>query len=335
VENKRELQLQAWCESVTGQTQQDLQPVFGDARPWRYYRVHDGLRSLIAIDTMNDATTIADYLAVADAYAEQGIPVPELVAVNQTRGFLLISDLGSSLFLSQLSEANLTDWYPRVFPDLAKLMQVNATAQGRLPRFDGEALRAELALMHDWLLEAHLGVQLSTTEIKVWQKFCQTLVDNAEAQPQVGLHRKFHARNILVQGANEFAYTGFHHAAVGPITYDVVSLLRDCYVRWPQTQVDQLARDCFAFLREQRSDLQVEADTWRRWFDLMGLQRHCYVSGLFARRCERDGNPGYLQDIPRNLGYLHDVAAIYPEFDDFRSLLVERIQPALAAQKMK
>ncbi|WP_258808331.1 aminoglycoside phosphotransferase family protein [Pseudidiomarina sp. CB1] len=330
MENKREVQLQAWCESVTGQAQQDLQPVFGDARPWRYYRVTDGVRSFIAVDTQNTEQALRNYSAVADSYSQHGVFVPELVAVHEQRGFMLMTDLGSSLLLSHLSEPTMVSWYSQVYPQLAKIMQVQATEEGPLPTFGEQELRAELELMAQWLLKEHLQLQLTAAEQALWQDFCERMVSNALEQPQVGVHRKLHARNILVQGEGELAFTGFHDAAVGPITYDAVSLLRDCYVRWPQTKVQQLAEDCYFYLRQTRSDLNVDQATWQRWFDWMGMQRHCYVSGLFARRYERDGNPGYLQDIPRNLAYLHDVAAIYAEFDDFRAFLVERVMPAFA-----
>lgn len=333
MENKREVQLQAWCESVIGQTQQDLQPVFGDARPWRYYRVTDGVRSFIAVDTQNTAAALQNYMAVADSYQEQGIIVPELVAVHEQRGFMLMTDLGSSLLLSQLSENSLLEWYPKVYPHLAQIMQVQATDLGPLPRFAEKQLREELELMAQWLLKEHLQLQLTAVEQALWSTFCDRLIENANAQPQVGVHRKLHARNILVQGEGQLAFTGFHDAAIGPITYDAVSLLRDCYVRWPQAQVEQLADACYDFLCQARDDLRVDRETWQRWFDLMGMQRHCYVSGLFARRYERDGNPGYLQDIPRNLAYLHDVAAIYPEFTEFREFLTARVMPAFAQAK--
>lgn len=330
MENKREVQLQAWCESVTGQAQQDLQPVFGDARPWRYYRVTDGVRSFIAVDTQNTAAALQNYMAIADSYRQHAIYVPELVAVHEQRGFMLMTDLGSSLLLSHLSEPTLIEWYTRVFPYLGQMMKVQSSELGALPSFAEQELRTELELMAEWLFKEHLKLQLTAAEQTLWRDFCAALVASAQAQPQVGVHRKLHARNILVQHEQELAFTGFHDAAVGPITYDVVSLLRDCYARWPQEKVQQLANDCYHYLREQRSDLQVERDTWQRWFDLMGMQRHCYVSGLFARRYERDGNPGYLQDIPRNLAYLHDVASIYPEFNDFRAFLTERVMPAFA-----
>ncbi|CAB0151642.1 hypothetical protein PSI9734_02017 [Pseudidiomarina piscicola] len=331
MENKREVKLQAWCEAVTGYPQQDLQPVFGDGRPWRYYRTHDGMRSLIAVDTMNSDTALSNYLAVADAYSERAVAVPELVAVNEQHGFMLMTDLGSSLLLSHLSETTLTQWYGKVFVDLADIMSVQETQNGPLELFSADKLQAELDVMREWLVQAHLGIQFTSAEKQVWEDFCRKLIENAKAQPQVGVHRKFHARNVLVQGDDSLAYTGFHDAVIGPITYDVVSLLRDCYVRWPQDQVRQLATKCFDYLREQRADLAVDNSTWQRWFDLMGLQRHAYASGLFARRYQRDGNPGYIQDIPRNVAYLHDIASIYPEFDDFRELLKNRILPALAA----
>lgn len=330
MENQREIALQAWCESITGHAQRRLQPVSGDASFRRYFRTSDGQRSLIAVDAPPPQESLQPFMAIAASYAAAGVTVPEVIAANQEQGFMLLSDLGSTLLLSELTETNMSEWYQRALQDLMALMPVTSTELGPLPCYDEALFRRELALFHDWLVTEHLQLKLSREEQLLWQEFCDTLVSNALEQPQVGVHRDFHARNIMVLGPQQLAYIDFQDAVVGPITYDAVSLLRDCYVRWPLAQVRELSQYLYLHLQQQGLiSQQVSAAQWQRWFDLMGLQRHTKAAGIFARLYHRDGKAGYLADIPRTVGYLHDIAGLYPEFSDYQRWLARAIQPAL------
>lgn len=327
---QREIQLQAWCEAVTGYRQQRLQPVSGDASFRRYFRTSDGHRSLIAVDAPPPQESLQPFIAIAQAYAEQGVNVPEVIAADEKQGFMLLSDLGSTLLLSELTEASMSGWYSKALADLTAIMRVQNTELGSLPNYDEALLRRELDLFHDWLVGIHLGLSLSQKEKAMWANFCEVLTSNALEQPQVGVHRDYHARNIMVQAAKKLAYIDFQDAVRGPITYDAVSLLRDCYVRWPHDSVQQLSQDLYAQLQHQQLlPVAVSAERWQRWFDLMGMQRHTKAAGIFARLYHRDGKTGYLQDIPRTVDYLYDIAGFYPEFDDYRHWLAERVQPAL------
>lgn len=327
---QRELQLQAWCEAITGYRQQRLQSVSGDASFRRYFRTSDGHRSLIAVDAPPPQESLQPFMAVAEAYAEAGVKVPKIIAADEKNGFMLLTDLGSTLLLSELTENTMLNWYQQALTDLPKLMQVTATSQGALPAYDEALLRRELHLFHEWLVAKYLKLDISEAEQALWNQVCDTLVQNALEQPQVGVHRDFHARNIMVLADSQLAYIDFQDAVVGPITYDAVSLLKDCYVRWPEAQVEELAIGFLNVLKQQNLvSTQITTEQWMRWFDLMGMQRHTKAAGIFSRLYLRDGKAGYLQDIPRTLGYLYDVAGRYPEFEDYRVWLVERIQPAL------
>ncbi|OZB03783.1 MAG: hypothetical protein B7X54_09215 [Idiomarina sp. 34-48-12] len=307
-----------------------MQPVSGDASFRRYFRCSDGRRSLIAVDAPPPQESLQPFMAIAQAYAEAGVAVPVVIAADEIQGFMLLSDLGSTLLLSELTEATMSDWYRKALLDLSDLMAVTRTDLGELPLYDKALLRREIDLFHDWLVVEHLGLSLTSEQQAMWQRVGEVLIENALEQPQVGVHRDFHARNIMVQANGSLAYIDFQDAVQGPITYDAVSLLRDCYVRWPQQQVVELSLELFERLREQQLvAATVDKSQWQRWFDLMGMQRHTKAAGIFARLYHRDGKSGYLQDIPRTVGYLYDIAGLYPEFADYRRWLAEHIQPAL------
>lgn len=327
----RELALQAWCEAQTGHRQERLQPVSGDASFRRYFRTSDGQRSLIAVDAPPPQEALQPFIAIAESYAAAGVAVPAVIAADEQQGFMLLSDLGSTLLLGELNQHSMLHWYQRALTDLAPVMSVTDTRLGPLPAYDEALLRRELSLFPDWLLQRHLGLTLSSAEQQLWQQFSDLMVSNALAQPQVGVHRDYHARNMMVIGPQQLAYIDFQDAVMGPITYDAVSLLRDCYVRWPQAQVQQLAQ----FLRQQLQQQQVlhsevSAEQWQRWFDLMGLQRHSKAAGIFARLYHRDGKSGYLADIPRTVSYLVDVSSGYAELQPYHEWLVTTVLPALA-----
>lgn len=330
---QRELQLQAWCEAATGYRQQRLQGVSGDASFRRYFRTSDGHRSLIAVDAPPPQESLQPFMAIAEAYAAAGVQVPRIIASDETHGFMLLSDLGSTLLLSELTDQTMAKWYQQALADLPAIMGVTSTHEGKLPPYDDALLRRELHLFHEWLVTKYLKLTFSAGEQAMWSQVCDTLVANALEQPQVGVHRDFHARNIMVLPTSQLAYIDFQDAVHGPITYDAVSLLRDCYVRWPDSEVDNLAQQFLRQLQELgHVDANVTTQQWQRWFDLMGMQRHTKAAGIFARLYLRDGKTGYLQDIPRTLGYLYDIAARYPEFETYRSWLATRIQPALQEQ---
>ncbi|EKE87479.1 aminoglycoside phosphotransferase family protein [Idiomarina xiamenensis] len=331
MEDQREIALQAWCEAQTGLAQQALQSVSGDASFRRYFRVQSEDNSLIAVDCPPQQEPLLPFLAIAEAYAQGNIPVPQVLAVDIEKGFMLQSDLGQTLLLSKLRRDNMRQYYAQALAMLPAIMRVQETADGPLPAYNEALLTRELNLFHDWLLEQQLSLTLDARERQLWGDFCQQMIDNALQQPTVGVHRDYHSRNLMVQPDHSLAVIDFQDAVCGPITYDAVSLLRDCYIEWPDAWVDELAQQLRTNLQaEQILASDVSATDWQRWFDYMGLQRHTKAAGIFARLAIRDGKDGYLNDVPRTLSYMIRIAARYPALQPFQQWLQRRVWPLVA-----
>ncbi len=291
-----------------------------DASFRRYFRLQFDDRSLIAMDAPPPQEDCAPFVGIARAFVAIGINVPEIVEQDLDRGFVLMSDLGTRLYLAELNEDNVD----RLYGDaLAALVTLQACGPGdyRLPSYDEALLRRELALFGDWYLQRHLQWRPHSGQIEALAKVDATLVANAIEQPQVCVHRDYHSRNLLLTQQHNPGVLDFQDAVLGPVTYDLVSLLRDCYIAWPRSRVEDWALG-FHDLALQSGILHVEdPQLFLRWFDLMGVQRHLKASGIFARLHHRDGKPGYLQDIPRTLAYVRDVAGRYLELTALQEVL--------------
>jgi hypothetical protein len=182
-----------------------------------------------------------------------------------------------------------------------------------------------MALFRDWYLLRHLQLSMNEMFSEVLEQTFTFLADEALGQPRVWVHRDYHSRNLMVTEPGNPGILDFQDAVIGPVTYDLVSLLRDCYVCWPQQQVMQWLRDYLAISQANGMLREVDEQQFIRWFDLMGVQRHLKAIGIFARLNARDGKPGYLQDIPRTLGYVAEVSARYPELNPLHRLLAELV----------
>ena len=191
-----------------------------------------------------------------------------------------------------------------------------------LPPYNEALLNQEMDLFHDWFLGKLLGLSLDSEQQSTWRSIKQILIDNALEQPQVFVHRDYHSRNLMVLDMDNPGILDFQDAVCGPLTYDLVSLLRDCYVDWPRERVRQLALDYLERCRENHL-VDIDAAMFLHWFNLMGAQRHLKAIGIFSRLKIRDGKPGYLQDIPRTLNYVVQVSAEEPELSGLNSLIIE------------
>lgn len=329
MEDKRQLNLKAWCEAQTGTAQPQLEVVSGDASFRRYFRATDGRQSLIAVDCPPDKEDMAPFIAVAAAYKEAGVNVPAIIAVDQQQGYMLQSDFGQILLLSKLHPRNARQYYSQALDILPDIMRVTETQFGPLPAYDEALLMRELALFKDWLVNTHLALEWTDEDDNIWSRFCQLMVSNALQQPQVGVHRDYHSRNIMVLGDEQLGIIDFQDAVLGPVTYDAVSLLRDCYIEWPADMVSELAlRLRTQLIEKQQLAETVDEQQWLRWFDWMGLQRHTKAAGIFARLAHRDDKPGYLKDVPRTLNYLLRISDYYPELGDYHHWLQQRVMGA-------
>jgi aminoglycoside/choline kinase family phosphotransferase len=247
-----------------------------------------------------------------------GLHVPEVLAQDLARGFLLLSDLGTTTYLRALDERNADALFGDAIDALVKLQL--ASRPGVLPPYDAALLRRELELFPEWYLGRHLGAAPEGAVRKLLDELFAKLIDSALAQPRVYVHRDYMPRNLMVARPNP-GVLDFQDAVYGPITYDVVSLFRDAFLSWPEERVlDWTAR---YWQRARSAGLPADADfgAFYRDFEWMGLQRHIKVLGIFARIRYRDGKPGYLDDAPRFLAYARAVAGRYAELAGLLPLL--------------
>lgn len=330
--DKRDKALRTWVGRVLPAQNGDFRPASVDASFRRYFRVSAGAESFIVMDAPPEKEDSRPYVAIAQRLHALGLNVPRILEQDLNQGFLLLTDLGERLYLPQLSEATVERLYGDALGALVVLQTgtTAADAAGFLPDYDAALLRREMELFRDWYLGRHLGVSLSPAQSRVLERAFDVLVRSARAQPQVWVHRDFHSRNLLVTERNNPGIVDFQDAVLGPVTYDLVSLLRDCYIAWPRARVEGWVKGYRTLALESGIPVGEDEAQFLAWFDFMGVQRHLKASGIFARLYHRDGKPGYLPDIPRTLGYVLDVAARHPELEPLAALLHElRIPEAL------
>ncbi len=323
-------QLRDWLQHAARLDVQQLTPASADASFRSYFRVHHAGGTAIAVDAPPEHEDSRPFVAVARALHDLVLNVPEVLATDLAQGFMLVSDLGSTLYLDVLDDASVERLYGDALNALLVLQSRDPGIE--LPPYDRGRLLDELALFPAWFLDRHLGRPPDAVERSSLEAAFEVLIVSALEQPQVTVHRDYHSRNLMVVEANNPGILDFQDAVVGPVTYDLVSLLRDCYVRWPRERVVSWALGYHA--RAVQSGVLPEHDEARflRWFDLMGLQRHLKVLGIFARLWHRDGKPGYLDDLPRVLEYAVEVAADYPELAELHALLTGLPSPESVAQ---
>lgn len=289
-----------------------------DASFRSYWRVRAADESWIVMDAPPDKEDLAPFIDIAQRLNAAGVHAPVVRAADTNAGFLLLSDLGTRTYLPELSEASVEPLYADAISAL-QLMQTRVDTAG-LPVYDAPRLAAEMALFETWFLERHLRHTPAPAQTDLLRTCMQRLLDSAAEQPAVFVHRDYHSRNLMiVPGANP-GVIDFQDAVLGPVTYDLVSLLKDCYIQWPLARVHAWAEDYRQRLGAS-GQLDVGPTRWRRWFDWMGLQRHLKVLGIFARLNYRDGKAGYLKDLPLVLDYILTVCDRYGELADFGAWL--------------
>lgn len=326
----RQAQLDDWLRTACGLDRFALTPAAGDASFRRYFRLTlpDGA-TRIAMDAPPSHEDCGPYLHVAAELAAIGLHVPEVHVAAPDQGFLLLEDLGHTLYLDALADGSVDRLYGDALAALATL-QACGPRTG-LPPYDHALLWREMELFREWLAGQLLAVPLDAADQQALDQVFETLAASALEQPQVCVHRDYHSRNLMVVAPPSPGILDFQDAVVGPLTYDLVSLLKDCYVRWPQDRVDDWALGYFELATQSGIlDGSLE-ERFLRWFDLMGAQRHLKAAGIFARLWLRDGKPGYLHDIPRTLGYVVEAAARRPELAALGALLADRVLPAMTA----
>lgn len=309
-----------------------LEPITGDASFRRYFRFSTAQRSYILMDAPTPAEDCSRFVATQQAFAEAGLQVPQIIAQDLQQGVLLLSDLGDTLLLSRLTKDSVTAFYRQAFSLLTQVRTISATTAGPLPAFDQAFLLREMQIFIDWFVLQHLQLTINEQEQAMLQRHFLWLAESALQQPQAGMHRDYHSRNLMVQPGERLAVIDFQDVVTGPVTYDAVSLLKDCYIKWPSELVQALSHEFYLeLLSQDELSADVSPEQFRQWFDWMGLQRHIKVCGIFCRLYHRDGKAGYLADLPRVFEYVLEVTSCYPQLQELDLWLKTKIKPALEA----
>jgi N-acetylmuramate 1-kinase len=328
--------LEQWLERDLGLGGSSVTPASADASFRRYFRVRTGERTLIAMDAPPDREHLGPFVGVARALRALGVTVPEVVEEDRARGFLLMTDLGSTHYLAAFSAGGDVDRLYRDATDALLRIQARGLESGaELPPYDAAFLDREVQLFPEWFLGRHLGAAPASAERALIDRTSAQLAATALEQPQVFVHRDYHSRNLMVLPAGNPGILDFQDAMRGALTYDLVSLFKDCYVVWPRPRVLAWVRDYRR--RALAAGIVGPGDEaeFVRWFDLMGLQRHLKVLGIFARLWYRDGKPGYLRDLPTVLDYVLEAAAAYRELAEFDRYLRGVVVPQFPAAQAR
>ncbi len=293
-------------------------PIPGDASARKYFRIANS----IGMDASLEATSCTPYQAVGEALRAQGLRTPHILAADLGAGYMLLEDFGDKRYLTELTAGNADKLYGGALTALANLQQVPQVVGWPLAEFDSTFILREMGWFCEWYLGAYLQLTLSADERQQWQQTFNLLVANAAAQPRVFVHRDFHAANLMCLANGAVGILDFQDAFMGPMTYDLVSLLRDCYIDWPAVRVRQWVQQ---FQQQMPAARQVDAAVFMRWFDVMGIQRHLKALMTFSRKYCRDQNDYYLQFMPRTLNYILQTSRTYPEFDFLHQFIKKNI----------
>ncbi|MGI9276885.1 MAG: aminoglycoside phosphotransferase family protein [Endozoicomonas sp.] len=324
-ERKRQTELAAWAQQIlapdlgTPSPSPQLTPVGGDAGFRHYYRIQVPEGTVLAVDAPPATEDNRAFVDVDGLFASGGVRVPSIRAVDFDAGFMLIEDFGDTLLLSQLNSRSTDFLYGKA---LDVLKRVQASDASSLPPYDTDLLQTELMIFREWFIGRLLELELSGEDERLLSGVCERLICSALEQPTGVVHRDYHSRNLMLLPGDELGVIDFQGAVRGPLLYDLVSLLKDCYVVWPRENVENWLR---GFIAEHSKLEAYDLDTCLRWFDWIGLQRHLKCLGIFSRLWLRDGKSQYLTDIPATFNYVMDVCDRYPELKPLGDWLGTRV----------
>lgn len=354
--NKKETRLKAWCENallsnelIHATDEICIEPLSGDASFRRYYRIklqtqlhqtksERAAGSWIAVDAPPEKENSEQFCEVAKLLADAGVCVPKVLGFDKPMGFMLLSDLGDRVLLDELNSENVNAHYQAALDELVLIQKVSAPEmEAKLPDYDQSKLLEEMRLFEEWFVKAFLCLDLEPSELDTIHSAIQYIAGQVSLQTKVCVHRDFHSRNIMLcanalpEGGDDLAIIDFQDAVIGPITYDLVSLLKDCYVEWPKNTVDfHLLKYYQHLCQEKMLPRGIKFEVFEQWFHLMGLQRHIKVLGIFCRLNIRDGKAHYMSDLPLTFKYVDSVLSqlLDPELKAFSSLFNGKIKRA-------
>ena len=308
--------LENWLDSISAHKLTDIRPASADASFRRYFRVTDSNtgKTLIVMDAPPEKEDCEPFIHITRLLRSVNVNAPDIITMDLEQGFLLMDDLGNRQYLDHLDESSSNDLYSDALMALVNMQRI----QDHLPPYDKQRLRDEMGLFEPWYLNRHLGIRLDDQQKSVLDSIYDLLIESALEQPQVFVHRDYHSRNLMLVDENNPGVIDYQDAVIGPVTYDLVSLFKDCYIEWPRNKVEHWLDQ---YLQLTPIELPVDRIQFIRWFDLMGVQRHLKVLGIFARLNYRDGKSQYLDDLPLTLKYVVDACNQYQELKPLLNLL--------------
>lgn len=350
------MRLNRWVVDDLGFADSRIEPASADASFRRYFRITRDACSYIVMDAPPDKEDLGPFLRVGKMLADIGLSVPLVLARHESAGLLLLTDLGSRPYLDELvarrasaasgpaaAQLAAQDFvapgvealYTDALAALLRLQIEGRPLAGQLPAYDAPLLLREMELLPEWFLARHLGLGIDATLRALLSRLFDALAAAALAQPLTFVHRDYHSRNLMLLGEGNPGIIDFQDAVAGPLTYDLVSLLKDCYIAWPTLRVRDWALQYRERLLGAGFAFDASEAQFLRWFDLMGLQRHVKVLGIFCRLYYRDGKPQYLRDLPLVLKYAETAAASYPETAEFAEFLARQVRPLFDAAQAR
>ena len=322
----RNTQLNSFLKSFFGVTPFSYQAITSDASFRQYFRVTTPVSSYILMDSPADLIDNAPFIGLRQDFEQAGLAVPKLVSSDLTLGFILLSDLGSIHLADCLEQPSRFTDYQTI---LDLLPNVAAIPKSKwMKPYDADFIRLEINIFKEWLLEKWLGLIVPIQYETQWNNLTELLVENMLKQPQVTMHRDFHSRNIMKTGSN-WALIDFQDAVQGPVCYDAVSLLKDCYFKLPQQEFESLLVYSFEVMKQSNLLEGMPFETYRTYFELTGLQRHLKAAGIFCRLLLRDNKAGYITSILPTLAYVQAVLKQHQEFQGLATWFDDEIIPAI------
>ena len=305
-------ELKGWLEWL-GIEEPVLHPLHGDASSRRYYRLENDPQGIV-MDASDSKESVPIFIGVNWRLMDGKVRIPTIKAYELNKGFIFLEDVGSTHVFDKINEGNVSAYYDKA---IKTLVQVQATPSQGLEPYDANFLLEEMNLMPEWYIKAYLGKTLECLEGRILLESFSLISKEVLAQPQgLFVHRDYHSRNLMIDKEDEVVVIDFQDAREGALTYDLVSLLRDVYVELDEKEIKRL----ILFYRNLKG-LEVDDETFMRWFDFTGLQRHIKILGIFARLSIRDGKEDYLKDIPLTLKYIQKVGSKYPELKGLLNLI--------------
>ncbi|ENX22766.1 phosphotransferase [Acinetobacter vivianii] len=326
---QREQLIQTWLQATLQSDQFEINFLAGDASFRRYARIKLQNKTYMLMDAPPEKEDCAPFVNIDEFFDKNGVRVPHIVAKDLTLGLLLLEDFGDVVLSTLLNDKTVDEYYAQSFKQLIELQQVDG--QAHLPAYSYEKLMTEMRLLTEWMLPS-LKIQPTEQQLETIEQAFDFLAIEATQQPQVIVHRDFHSRNLMkIENEQELGVIDFQDAVIGADTYDLISITRDAYVQWNAERVYQWFEVFYNLLpasaKENRSFEQFKRDA-----DLMAIQRHIKILGIFVRLFERDGKSGYLKDLPRVMWYLLEESQGYDELNDFMQFIRDVVMPKFIAQ---